>query len=476
LPPSPASEPDLHGRLSFQSQTSASLELNEDSSQTALLTVLRNALAKADHSPETILRAIADAARILTGANGTAIALRTNGEVVCRARSGDIAPELGALLNVDSGLSGECFRLSRVLRCDDTESDDRVEPEVCRALGIRSIAAVPLCASGRAFGIIEAFSMQSGAFAHEQVESLKELGELAEAAHLEQSGAETSTPAPASPPPGLPEILTASTASPKRPFAARLEDAVRETKRRSWILGGAVALVVLALASAVLWWTGHRPGGESARQSTEKTQAAPDTSKAAGAVVLPLKPSPSASSEQADRSRTAGVVRNAASIQPVEDRLITRGVSAPTQNIILPAASGESPPRSLAAIPPVELPAVVAATAGNSEPLGNLVAAPSPLPRLEITISQGVKEANLIHQVAPVYPPRALSRRLEGAVDLQVSIAEDGTIGTVKVLSGQPLLAAAALAAVRQWRYTPSLLNGKPISVQRKITVDFKLH
>jgi outer membrane biosynthesis protein TonB len=58
---------------------------------------------------------------------------------------------------------------------------------------------------------------------------------------------------------------------------------------------------------------------------------------------------------------------------------------------------------------------------------------------------------------------------------LEASIGEDGTIGAVEVPSGQPLLAAAAVTAVQQWRYTSSLLNGKPISVQ-KVTVDFKLH
>jgi protein TonB len=97
------------------------------------------------------------------------------------------------------------------------------------------------------------------------------------------------------------------------------------------------------------------------------------------------------------------------------------------------------------------------------------------LPRLEIKISQGVKEANIVHQVPPVYPPGALARRIEGAVNLEVSIAEDGSIASVKVLRGQPLLAEAAVTAVRQWRYTPPLLNGKPIAVQKEITVDFKL-
>ncbi len=179
MPPPPASEPDLHGRLPFVSHGSAGLEPNQDPSAKTLLTVLRNALATGGHSPEAILRAIADTARILTGAKEPQSPCGA-GVVVGRARSGEIAPELGALLNVDSGFSGECFRLSRVLRCENTESDNRVEPEVCRTLGIRSIAAVPLRGAEGTFGIIEAFSSQPGAFAQEQVNSLKDLGEIAE--------------------------------------------------------------------------------------------------------------------------------------------------------------------------------------------------------------------------------------------------------------------------------------------------------
>lgn len=478
MPPPPASEPDLHGRLPFASHSSAGLEANQDCSATALLTVLRNALATGGYSPETILRAIADTARILTGANGTAIALRSNGEVLCRARSGNIAPELGAVLNVNSGISGECFRLSMVLCCDDTESDNRVEPEVCRTLGIRSIVALPLRGAEGTFGIIEAFSSQAGAFAHEHINSLKSLGEIAETACLQEAKTETSAPAQATKPAGLREVLAAPIARPERPSPALLkEEWIPKTKRRSWILVGAIAVVVVALVSAVVWWTWHEPVGDFAA-SRPKAQAHTtqrDTSGIDGAVMLPLKPSPTTRTEKGDRARTNGVVRNAASIQPVEDSDVTRGLSAPPKNIVLPAASGESPPRSLAAISPVEPPVVIAGTTGNDEPLANIVSAPTPLPRLEIKISQGVKEANIVHQVPPVYPPGALARRIEGAVNLEVSIAEDGSIASVKVLRGQPLLAEAAVTAVRQWRYTPPLLNGKPIAVQKEITVDFKL-
>jgi TonB family protein len=85
-----------------------------------------------------------------------------------------------------------------------------------------------------------------------------------------------------------------------------------------------------------------------------------------------------------------------------------------------------------------------------------------------------VTAPNLIRKVEPVYPREALTQRLGGTVTLTASIAEDGTVREIKVLSGQPLLAEAAVAAVRQWRYSPCLLNGKPVSVEKPITIIFK--
>ncbi len=80
----------------------------------------------------------------------------------------------------------------------------------------------------------------------------------------------------------------------------------------------------------------------------------------------------------------------------------------------------------------------------------------------------------LVH-VAPVYPPLAVATRLEGRVVLDCVIDEDGRVSSVTVLKAQPLLEAAAVEAVRQWRYRPTLLNGVRVSVLLTVTVDFRL-
>jgi len=78
--------------------------------------------------------------------------------------------------------------------------------------------------------------------------------------------------------------------------------------------------------------------------------------------------------------------------------------------------------------------------------------------------------------VAPTYPPLARAAGVEGVVILEAVIAEDGSVRDVRVLRSNPLLEAAALEAVRQWRFSPTLLNGEPVPVVMTVTVAFRLH
>jgi periplasmic protein TonB len=85
-----------------------------------------------------------------------------------------------------------------------------------------------------------------------------------------------------------------------------------------------------------------------------------------------------------------------------------------------------------------------------------------------------LSEARLVHRVEPVYPRMAILAGLQGEVRLHAIIARDGTIQSLSVSGGQPILAQAALEAVRQWRYRPYLLNGKAVEVETFITVNFR--
>jgi TPR repeat protein len=109
------------------------------------------------------LQLIAERSKIFTGANGAALALSDQNDTVCRASAGD-APPVGAKLDVSSGFSGYCARTGFLQRCDDAETDLRVDRESCRLLGIRSIIAVPIRLGETVIGLLEVFSSRAHAF------------------------------------------------------------------------------------------------------------------------------------------------------------------------------------------------------------------------------------------------------------------------------------------------------------------------
>ena len=112
---------------------------------------------------------------------------------------------------------------------------------------------------------------------------------------------------------------------------------------------------------------------------------------------------------------------------------------------------------------------------GSARSVPVLAKMPEPTPVKRIRVASRVAEANLIHDVAPQYPPEAGRARVEGTVVLMAVIGKDGSVQDVRVESGLPLLAQAAIDAVKQWRYRPYLLNGEPIEVDSRITINFTL-
>jgi|SRR5579871_394839 len=125
------------------------------------------------------LQLLATRAQTLAHASGAAIALIDSDPdyMVCRASSGEDAPPAGARLQLGSGFSGECVKSGRLLRCDDAETDSRVDRESCRALGIRSIIAVPMRSGEKSIGILEVFSAQANTFNENDSRILQRLAE-----------------------------------------------------------------------------------------------------------------------------------------------------------------------------------------------------------------------------------------------------------------------------------------------------------
>src|SRR6202140_1045223 len=127
---------------------------------------------------DEVLQLVPERAVAITGADGLAIALAQNSEIVLRAAAGRGRPEMGARIDRDSAFSGACFRTAQVVSCDDTEPDPRVNLAACRKLGARSMVAVPLCGRRRVIGVLEAFFAWPFGFNDSDVNSLELLAEL----------------------------------------------------------------------------------------------------------------------------------------------------------------------------------------------------------------------------------------------------------------------------------------------------------
>jgi periplasmic protein TonB len=107
----------------------------------------------------------------------------------------------------------------------------------------------------------------------------------------------------------------------------------------------------------------------------------------------------------------------------------------------------------------------------NSTP----IAVPKVATPQRVRVSQGVTQGLLLRKIQPAYPPLARQARIQGSVLLQAEISKDGSIQNLRLISGHPMLAPAAIEAVKQWKYKPYILNGEPVEVETQITVNFTL-
>ena len=180
--------------------------------------------ALAEPELEAALQLLVERAQYITGATGAALALPQAGEMVCRASAGSCAPAVGARLQVRSGLTGESIVRRQLLRCDNAETDPRVNLEACQALGIASIVVLPLLRrNGEVRGLFELFSDHPYAFEERDLIALERMADLTLTALdlAEQRHGSVPPPPPAKQPqPGPPE-KAAELATPAAPANAQ---------------------------------------------------------------------------------------------------------------------------------------------------------------------------------------------------------------------------------------------------------------
>jgi TonB family protein len=402
---------------------------------------------------DLVLNDLVDRARESTGANGAAIALLRDGNLVCRATAGDNAPDLGVRVETGSGLTAACLNSARIQLCRDTDTDARVNAEACRRLGVRSMLLVPLIEREQVFGILQVFSSWPNAFGERENSRLEALAErIAENKREVESG--TILTATVEDQPAVASWSAEPIGNDEKSPALGDLDRDRAPAPTLLPVGGkspsselwTSLLIVLVIGTAVLLgvaigWHGAARGGSS---PAEAVRPAPSTVSASSNPSSEFEP-PSA----------------------------------------LPPSDSTQPANASTAGQSVNLGVRIAAPASASPPVGGLVVTENgrvvyrSVPQGGAQGSVAGPGANLgtrlIHRVAPEYPPEAKERNIQGTVVLLVEIQADGTIGEVGIASGDPLLARAAVKAVRQWRYQPYSVQGQPAQRQTRISIKFSL-
>ena len=280
----------------------------------------------------------------------------------------------------------------------------------------------------------------------------------------------------------------AETASvPVPSFASYSQGFSKEGSSRKVIVIAAVLLVVAGLVYAGLKKTHllqnwhHAASSEPMTSVTPAPVPTPETPAANDLESTKLPEPPASSSTEPEFSpapsspkplRTAPIETIQVDSEPTQDSNIT---VEPKPLIVKTKRNSSAPAYGSQAAP---LPPTLESAASNDSALANLVTTNTTMPKPapgSIRVSQGVSQGLLVKRVSPVYPPMAMQLRKQGAVELLAHVSKDGDINGVQVISGDAMLARAAVTAVRQWKYRPYLLNGLPVEIETQITVNFTL-
>ena len=425
--------------------------------------------ASTDLALDLLLNEIVEQACLATTATGAAIALVRGDEMVCRATTGPNAPDLGVRLNTHSGLSGACVQTREVQRCDDTESDPRVDAAACRLLEIRSILVVPVFKEGELLGVIEIFSARPDAFGDRDIQTLQAL------CRRVVDNIQCAAEAAASPPVADPATATVSVyenqsepAAPPANLEPKAPDG-RVHPRDYWT--GALTAIVIGLTLFLGWVVGR--AGWRAALSVANPQSV--TSRAQES-----KDAPTVKASNANlRTARPAVEKTVGSAVPSPSR--TKGASEATRSGTGAPAAGSltvyekgkiifqamPPEKSYHSVPGLPTEAARREATTDESPILP--------PAKPVAVSPETASDYLIDRVEPQYPEQAREQHIQGPVVVDALVDKDGAVELVKVVSGDPELALAATDAVRHWRFKPYRQHGQPVEFQTRITVNFTL-
>jgi TonB family protein len=400
----------------------------------------------ADLALQIVLNEIVEQTCLATRATGAAIALQRDGEMVCRATSGSTAPELGIRLDTESGLSGLCIKTRQIQRCDDALADERADVLASQRLGVRSVMVMPLLRGEELVGVFEMFSSQPYAFGESEQGTLEVLAGRA-VSSLEQAGQPV--------PPEVPTPTDAETIEEADPENAG-SSSRREFDFVTLTLSAAVLICAILLGVAV-----------DRHLNLPKAAHKREVSRVALASAPTSTPAP-ASAPTPDASSDGGVAQAETIAPPKAAPKSNPKVTVPPGGLMIYEDGKEvfrmSPdgrpegPRDSRAEDAVKQAAAIEPAADNAT-----------------DVSAGSADADLIRRVEPEYPEEAREQKIQGPVVLDVRAGRDGSVQHVTLVSGPPLLAEAAVAAVSQWQFKPHKINGHAVGIETRVTMNFRL-
>jgi len=448
-----------------------------------------------DLALDLVLNELVVRAASVMGATDAAIALAHDDELVIRAATGRHAPDLGAHLSMRDGLSGACVRTRTPQLSNDTD-----HRSVHRAIGIRSVLIVPVIDEVSALGeqaelvgVLEVLSSASNAFSESSEALLLEFAR--ESASLRRNAAELKGPSSRTEDnerkPGEGESSTGEPVEVESVPAERelfqsfeladgdLPDPVVATRQpyQGWTI--ALASLVILAAIALSFMVGSRVGWLRALATNPPTpvSAAPAPVEAVvnPPAVAPEEPPPPPRKKKvvpappADPS-TATMSASDQLVVYEKGKVVYRMKAQPLKSEGEAIQANAAQPPASSAQPP---------TPAEREPnsMASSVVAASSRQRLSdrVWLAPDQAASLLVSRVDPSYPPEALAAHHSGNVVLEVNVAEDGTVSSVRPLVGDPILAAAAAQAVRSWRYQPLRSHDQPSPFRTDVTLTFSL-
>jgi TonB family protein len=415
-----------------------------------------------DLALDLVLNELVVRAAEATRASAAALALVRGDEMVCRAATGNLAPDLGVPLNTRDGLSGACLQTRQPQLSVDTEFDPRVDPAISRRLGIRSILIVPVFDSNdknaRFTGVLEVFSTSPAAFSHNDQKILEDFAE--ECGRIRQAAIELSQRKRAVAP-VTPELIPPD-------FAAPVALSVIRPPHEAWtlLLGGLSIAAIIAVSFLIGFRVGWLSPSRTAHKISTPLEAPATPCVGTPAPGCPAEQS-SATSAAARGAIPSSLAKTAAQNQtPHADELVVYEKGKvifrmkPVQ-----ASNSQSAPD--------------AAKRGPTQQGSNAIVEASSNTRLgaaqSVWLAAPQAETLLLSRTEPQYPPEALAAHRAGNVVLEVQVAENGSISSIRTLSGDPILATAATEAVRTWRYKPHRQHDRPTRFQTDVTLSFTL-